>query len=77
MIPYIHPKFVEALTSPATDASAKDALPVVPPHPILRKKKNYLASLRRRAARLRSLIAAVVTNNFILLLICACLLPLH
>ena len=67
MIPYMHPKFVEALTSPVTDTFAKDASPVVPPNPIFRKKKGYLASLRLKAARLRYFIAVVVTNKFSLL----------
>jgi hypothetical protein len=64
MIPYIHPKFVEALTSRASNTPTKDASPVVPPKPILRKKKDYLAPLRRKTARLRSLIALVITNLF-------------
>jgi hypothetical protein len=67
MIPYIHPKFVEALTSQPTNTSVKDPSPVVTPCPIFRRKKDYLAPLRLKAARLRSLIAVVVTKKFSLL----------
>jgi hypothetical protein len=73
MIPYMHPEFVKALTSPATDKSAKDASPDVSPRPLPRKRKDQFAPLRRIAAhRLRSLIVAVAAK-LILLLIYVCL----
>jgi hypothetical protein len=72
MIPYIHPEFVEALKSLATDKSAKDASLVVSPRPLARKRKNRFTFQRWSTARLRSLIVAVVTK-FILLLIYVCL----
>jgi hypothetical protein len=72
MIPYMHPEFVEALKSLATDRSARDASQVVSPRLLARKSKNRFASLRRSSAHLRPLIVAVVTK-FILLLIYVCL----
>ena len=73
MIPYIHPEFVEALKSLATDRAAKDTPPDVSSKPLARKRRDPLAPLRRVTARLRSLIVVVVTNKLILLLIYACL----
>jgi hypothetical protein len=69
MIPYIHPKFVEALTFRATDSSDEDTSPEVSPKPSARKRKDRLAQLRRIAIRIRSVIVVVVTNKLILLLI--------
>jgi hypothetical protein len=72
MIPYMHPKFVEALTSQVTDKSAKDTSPDVSPRPLATKRKDHLAPLRRIAGRFRSLIVAVAAK-LILLLIYVCL----
>ena len=72
MIPYLHPEFVEALTSQATDKSAKDTSPDVSPRPLATKRKDRLVLLRRIPGRLRSLIVAVAAK-LILLLIHVCL----
>jgi hypothetical protein len=72
MIPYLHPEFVEALTSQATDKSAKDTSPDVSPRPLAAKRKDHLVLLRRIPGRLRSLIVAVAAK-LILLLIYVCL----
>lgn len=72
MIPYMHPKFVEALTSQATDKSAKDTSPDVSPRPLATKRKDRLAPLRQIGGRFRSLIVAVAAK-LILLLIYICL----
>jgi hypothetical protein len=69
MIPYIHPEFVEALRSLASDRLTKDTPPDVSPKPLARKRKDHLTPLRRVTVRLRSLIVVVVTNKLILLLI--------
>jgi hypothetical protein len=72
MIPYIHPKFVEALMFPATDKPAKDTSSDGSPRPPARKRKDRLAPLRPIAVRSRSLILAVAAK-LILLLIYVCL----
>jgi hypothetical protein len=72
MIPYIHPEFVKALMSPATDKSTKDTSPDVSPRPLATKRKDHLVLLRRIPGRLRSLIVAVAAK-LILLLIYVCL----
>jgi hypothetical protein len=72
VIPYIHPEFIEALKSLATDKSAKDASPDVSRRPLAMKRKDHLAQLRRIAGRLRSHIVAVAAK-LILLLIYVCL----
>lgn len=72
MIPYLHPEFVEALKSFATERSAKDTPAEVSRKRLARKRKDHFTSLWRSTARLRSLIVSVVTK-FILLLIYVCL----
>jgi hypothetical protein len=71
MIPYLHPEFVKALTSQATDKSAKDTSPDVSPRPRATKRKDYLVLPWRIPGRLRSLIVAVAAK-LILLLIYVC-----
>jgi hypothetical protein len=72
MIPYLHPEFVEALTSQAIDKSTKDTSPDASPRPLATKRKDHLVLLRRIPGRLRSLIVAVAAK-LILLLIYVCL----
>jgi hypothetical protein len=69
MIPYIDPKFVEALLSLTADRSAKDSSPDDSLKRLLKKRKDYLTSLRRGVVRLRSIIVVVVTKIFLLLLL--------
>ena len=67
MIPYMHPAFVQALTSLATDRLAKETSPDVSTKSLVGARKNYFARLGK-LVRLHPLIAAIV-NKLILLII--------
>jgi hypothetical protein len=71
MIPYLHPEFVEALTSQATGKSANDTSPDDSPKPLATKRKDHHVLLRRIPGRLRPLIVAVAAKLiFLLIYVC-------